>query len=355
MRALLPEWRPKRGRRKADDSVDIDTPSDRPGSSEYSSVYENQYSSTTGSSWSGMNAPSDDVWAAAQIAIAPRSAGPSQQQQQSFSAPPNSAVHPRAWKFPSTGSHQAETPSSAYPPSAGTPSNPLSAPSALSDRLPTPQSSHPGSRSPGSTKRKRHAPAISSAWNQGTSSGKIRGRPPSNRSIQDGPFGTFPVNPNPKDAGTVQNITASGISTVLRQPSPARNSQSPPTLVHHSGPVPAGGVPMARSRSSSGTDGGSGSRKPSKLQLQVPQHQGGPIRLATPPRVLVNGESQLRVAAHGEQGREYPGPEDVTMFDARADDRDVDWKRQCFILTHKLQEKEEELKRVRRAVLDAVM
>lgn len=31
--------------------------------------------------------------------------------------------------------------------------------------------------------------------------------------------------------------------------------------------------------------------RPSKLQLQVPQHSGGPVRLATPPTVLVNGES----------------------------------------------------------------
>ena len=119
---------------------------------------------------------------------------------------------------------------------------------------------------------------------------------------------------------------------------------------------------MSRSRSSSGTDNGFGVRKPSKLQLQVPQHQGGPVRLATPPRVLVNGESQLHAAAanherrpSGDHTSEYSEPEDVMMMDAHADDRDVDWKRRCFMLMRKLQEKEDELKKVRRAVLDAVM
>lgn len=119
---------------------------------------------------------------------------------------------------------------------------------------------------------------------------------------------------------------------------------------------------MSRSRSSSGTDNGFGARKPSKLQLQVPQHQGGPVRLATPPRVLVNGESQLNAAAaynerrpSGDHPTDYSEPEDVMMFETQSDDRDIDWKRRCFTLMRKLQEKDEEIKKVRRAVLDAVM
>ena len=105
-------------------------------------------------------------------------------------------------------------------------------------------------------------------------------------------------------------------------------------------------------------------RKPSKLQLQVPQHQGGPVRLATPPRVLVNGESQLQAAAANHERHssgeflphDYSDSEDLTLLDTQTEtDRDIDWKRRCFALTRKLQEKEEELKKVRRAVLDAVM
>ena len=42
-------------------------------------------------------------------------------------------------------------------------------------------------------------------------------------------------------------------------------------------------------------------RKPSKLQLQVPAHSGGPVRLATPPRVLINGESNQPIPSHLER------------------------------------------------------
>ena len=52
----------------------------------------------------------------------------------------------------------------------------------------------------------------------------------------------------------------------------------------------------------------------------------------------------------------YSDSEDVSMLEGPAEgERDIDWKRRCLALTRKLQEKEEELKKVRRAVLDAVM
>lgn len=120
-------------------------------------------------------------------------------------------------------------------------------------------------------------------------------------------------------------------------------------------------------------------RKPSKLQLQVPHQPGNPIRLATPPRVLVNGESEfpsVPLSAHHErrssadffsQLDEVSEADEMgTVVDSGGDAGDgmgdgesgaggVDWKRRALTLMRRLQEKEEELKRVKRAVLEAVM
>lgn len=383
VRALLPEWRPKRGRRKADDAPEGETPSDSANPSNFRNIgrigtadfnmFEDQYSATPSSAMTWSATPShslNDVWSAAQAAIAPKTPSPGIQNQ-TLSANPNSAVQ-RVWRSSQMGSNNGDTPSSEHPQSAVTAQTPLSAPGGTQDNEPksaAPGSATAGSRSPGSTKRKRHAPAISSAWNQGSFGGKIRGRPPSNRNIQDGPFGTFPVNPSPKDAGTVQNVTSSGISTV---PASHQKSASPPTFVVTTAQgsshitYTSGGPNMSRSRSNSGTDSNpSILRKPSKLQLQVPQHQGGPIRLATPPRVLVNGETQSQMATDQEgrptgdlltQLTSVAESEDIPLFESNEEGgRDIDWKRQCFVLMRRLQEREAELKKVKRAVLDAVM
>ena len=81
--------------------------------------------------------------------------------------------------------------------------------------------------------------------------------------------------------------------------------------------------------------------------------------------MLVNGESQpsheRRSSAdifnqldEGSDGDE--AGTNVADSDAGAtEEGNVDWKRRAMTLMRKLQEKEEELKRVRRAVLDAVM
>lgn len=382
VRALLPEWRPKRGRRKADDAAEGETPVDsanpsnprniaRMGSADFN-MFEDQYSATPSSALTWTATPSHsqgDVWSAAQAAIVPKTPSPGMQNQ-ALSANPNSAVQ-RVWRSAQAGPNSAETPTSDYLQSAISVQTPMSAPGVTGENEPksaAPSSATAGSRSPGTTKRKRHAPAISSAWNQGSFGGKIRGRPPSNRNIQDGPFGTFPVNPSPKDAGTVQNVTSSGISTV---PATHQKSASPPAFMVTSAATPghttytSAGPKPSRSRSNSAAENNpSALRKPSKLQLQVPQHQGGPIHLATPPRVLVNGETQLQQATE-QEGRPsgdllaqlsiVAESEDIPLFEGGEGVHDVDWKRQCFMLMRRLQEKEAELKKVKRAVLDAVM
>ncbi|KAG8526224.1 uncharacterized protein KY384_000217 [Bacidia gigantensis] len=378
VRALLPEWRPKRGRRKADDVAEGEQGIDgtnsinqhhsiRASSAEISTMFEDHYSAAPSSAapWSASpHVPQGDVWQAAHVAIAPKAHSPAQQHQ-TLSAHPNSATQ-RMWQFPRTGGNTAETPASPYPQSAITPRAPYSAAPAFGEN--EPKSALPGSgtgsaRSPNTKVRKRHASAISSAWNQGsTSGGKIRGRPPSNRNVQDGPFGTFPVNPNAKDSNTSPNTLPTPISTTTSQP-PQHSSLSPPQQhsAQMSRPIPASS--QHRHTPTPPGDSHVGGRKPSKLQLQVPHQPGNPVRLATPPRVLVNGESQLQAPVHQRQPSadffETLGDvseEELSNIDPNEEDEgNVDWRRRCGILVRKLQEKEEQLKKVRRAVLDAVM
>ena len=103
-------------------------------------------------------------------------------------------------------------------------------------------------------------------------------------------------------------------------------------------------------------------KKPSKLQLQVPEHAGGPVRLATPPRVLINGESN-RQSSHGHERRSsadfFNQIDEVSEEDVGEDideeEGGVDWKKRALTLKRKLIEKEEELRAMKRRVLDAVM
>lgn len=267
LRALLPETRPKRGRRKAedrDDDIDMGkSPSQR----------------------ARLNSPtlSEDFMLARASLIAenttPSTAHPGFNQAFDDRIVPWSATDVRAsvpnafrWGHPD----DAQTPMSAYPRSAITPS---------SDRT---QLWNDGSRSaitPNKARsRRRHGPAVSSAWpsNNNTTSGKLRGRPPSNRSVTDGPFSTFPANPGSRDVPTIslQENTSSATPTVGSSDIPhffpsnmSTNESAAPELPGQNG-------------------------RPSRLQLQVPQRQGGAVRLATPPPVvMLNG--------HGDSGVQH--------------------------------------------------
>lgn len=86
------------------------------------------------------------------------------------------------------------------------------------------------------------------------------------------------------------------------------------------------------------------------------------MRLATPPRVLINGESnrQAAVSHDGRSSAEFfnhldeVSEEDVED-DGNEEEENVDWKRRALTLKKKLLEKEEELRTMKRRVLDAVM
>lgn len=352
LRALLPEWRPKRGRRKAEDVDAADTaPLKRPhldvstpaGTDDFTS-FGDSYSAYTQSAFPWSADPSNaDSWAAAQVAIAPRTPGTEH----------NSAQHPIALQ---AGTQQIRwrlndrdgTPSAPYPRSAITPRHQTSA-----TPLPNePQSAYPqpvSFRASPSRSRRRHGPAVSAAWSSGNNptTGKLRGRPPSNRSVRDGPFSTFPANPQTKEGPTI----SAGTPTYVADPT---SSEPPRTALY--APPPAS-IPNPQFQSLA--------RKPSKLQLQVPEHLGGPVRLATPPRVLINGEMDRPPSAgiHGPERRSsadfFDEVEDVLEDEHPEDSPDevevVDWKRRALALKRKLRLKEEELQALKRRVMEAVM
>ncbi|TVY91616.1 ARS-binding protein, partial [Lachnellula willkommii] len=262
LRALLPETKPKRGRRKAEDrDNDEDTgrsPAQRPRldsptlSDEFISARSLiPESATPASSHPGFSHAFNDrmvPWSATELR---------------GSVPGN---------FRWNGPDSAQTPLSAYPQSAITPNN--------RSQLWNDSSEPPSAITPiRGRSRRRHGPAVSSAWpsSGGTSSGKLRGRPPSNRSVTDGPFSTFPANPGAKDVPTINLRDDTPIATPIVSNQQV-NHFFPPAM-SSSQPTP----PVLNSR-------------PSRLQLQVPPRQGGTVRLATPPPppppvLLVNGEN----------------------------------------------------------------
>lgn len=86
------------------------------------------------------------------------------------------------------------------------------------------------------------------------------------------------------------------------------------------------------------------------------------MRLATPPRVLINGESNRQASVNHERrsSAEFFNNLDEVSEEEGEDDgneegENVDWKRRAMTLKKKLLEKEEELKTMKRRVLDAVM
>ncbi|QSZ33849.1 hypothetical protein DSL72_005422 [Monilinia vaccinii-corymbosi] len=257
LRALLPETRPKRGRKKAEDRDDDDlgrSPSQRPRlhsptlSEDFMIARASLHpdSATPGTATSSFQQGFDNrlsPWSATEVR------GPLVDSFR-WGAPPEDA-----------------TPLQAYPQSALTPSNRTH----LWPDNSEPQSATTPSKS---RSRRRHGPAVSSAWpsNGSASAGKLRGRPPSNRSVIDGPFSTFPANPDSiRETPTAIPIVA--------------DSEIPNFF--------PGGVRSDPSTSNPQPQ----NTRPNRLSLQVPQRKGGNVRLATPPPpvVLLNGETDTNM------------------------------------------------------------
>ena len=267
IRALDPKYRPKRGRRKADDQEDEAEPMSaiepkRPHLDTSVAfggphAFANPQSALPTSAM-GMSAHPDDLdrfvhdpWASATTPGAGRSAGVNQQFRWRVTSENPQTPHPMS----------AVTPISAQPPDA------------VFDEPQSAASPNPKPRS-----RRRHGPAVSSAWssNNTTPNGRLRGRPPSNRSVRDGPFVTFPANPKAKEGPTIDlsrnQITATSADTASSQLTPQHVAQQPTPISSTSQHAP---IQPLQSR-------------PERMQLQIPQHTGNPVHLVTP-TVLING------------------------------------------------------------------
>lgn len=151
--------------------------------------------------------------------------------------------------------------------------------------------------------RRRHGPAVSSAWPSSVSGGsKLRGRPPVNRTVQDGPFSTFPADPNTERTPSSQRPTSAvGLTPVHENRSPLLRPNTYMTGINRGEP----------------DDPPEASGRPERLQVQVPQHTGGPIRLATP-TVLLNGEfndTNTSHASHAQRYGDWRNDADETMED----------------------------------------
>lgn len=256
IRALDPSFRPKRGRRRNSD-ISRDENADSEPASKQARLGPPEHSQSaypaSAIPFSALPGGFHDPWAAAASAITPNTFGPWSNR----SAIPQSAISPTApLRWPLHGQEIA------------TPHPMTAQPLSMAAHIEAAFDIEPRSAiTPSGRKRRKHGPAVSSAWPSTNGPGaKPRGRPPASRNIQDGPFTTFPADP-------ANNI----IRTVTPDTYPAAEQiPSPPLL-------PSALV----SRNSDA------SARPGRLSLQVPQHNGGPIRLATPPppKVLVNGET----------------------------------------------------------------
>ncbi|KAJ5308477.1 ARS binding protein 2 [Penicillium atrosanguineum] len=255
LRALVPQWKPKRGRKRAEEKeLEEEKVTKRPQlDTSVAALHQGSFqdhSVTFPQSAIPFSAYPDtdghDPWMTASSAFP--QAGASDQHGQEL-----------RWRLPERDTSPADYPQSAIIPRGNQPADVIMSAEPMSAVTP--------SLSERNRIRRRHGPAVSSAWpsNNGSSTGKSRGRPPSKPSVS-GSFSTFQVNPSRESSQIPQG------SNVLSSPFPVdhNSSTSIPTSYNHS-PTPAN------------------NGRPGKLQLQVPQHLGAPVRLATPPTLLVNG------------------------------------------------------------------
>ncbi|KAF1938852.1 hypothetical protein EJ02DRAFT_457527 [Clathrospora elynae] len=287
IRALDPKFKPKRGRRKAEDGedeMDFDdgTPARKRPQLDTSIPFGNAlqpqsaYPTSAHPDHMGGFLTPQDPWTAAST-VTPSSAmtaasAPSRLGQRNltpYSASPMSGQQIR-WRL-----NTQDTPQTPHPLSAV-----------------TPQSAYPffdepqSALTPSSAKsrsRRRHGPAVSSAWssNSSSSTGKLRGRPPSNRSIRDGPFVTFPANPKTREGPPIDRNPRNLAPIVER----AHSDPPAPESAFRFPPTPASAISPSKMEGSL-----MGIPQKQRLSLQVPQNVGNPVERLVTPTLLVNGE-----------------------------------------------------------------
>ncbi|KAI4608368.1 hypothetical protein J4E83_009172 [Alternaria metachromatica] len=288
IRALDPKFKPKRGRRKADDGEDdIDFDEGTPArkrpqldtSIPFGNVLQPQSAYPTSAHPHNMHGgflTPQEAWTAVST-VTPSSAltaasAPSRlgQSLTPYTDSPMSGQHIR-WRL-----NPHDTPQTPHPLSAVTPQSAY-------PFFDEPQSAVTPS-SARSRSRRRHGPAVSSAWstNNTSSTGKLRGRPPSNRSFRDGPYNTFPANPKTKEGPPIDRTPGNLTPIVERAhsdpPAPENSFRFPPTPASAISPSKMEGQLMG------------GAPQKQRLSLQVPPNVGNPVVRLVTPTVLVNGE-----------------------------------------------------------------
>ncbi|KAF2754953.1 hypothetical protein EJ05DRAFT_513284 [Pseudovirgaria hyperparasitica] len=299
IRALDPKLKPKRGRRKNDEGDDeneeLQRAPKRPQLDTSFSASSNH--APPQSAYPNSAHPDDmdrfvqphDPWTTISTITPASSLNPySARTMTPYSAASTPAQQLR-WRLNTPNDAQ-----SPHPMSATTPSTSQAPDSAFDEPL--------SALTPSSTRskaRRRHGPAVSSAWtsNSTNSTGKLRGRPPSNRSVRDGPFVTFPANPKTKEGPTIDlNRSTPGPTPVEQTPSTASTGNTAPESHHFRfPPTPASALTPASAISINSQQSSLSVGRPERLQLQVPQHLGGPVSLVTP-TVLVNGQTNALTA-----------------------------------------------------------
>ena len=259
IRALDPSFRPKRGRRRNSDAEQEAAEMEAIASAKRARMTDEageqfNNSQVTGTTpFSARPGHVDDPWAVAS-AVTPETFAPWASKRNATQSMSSAGPSQLRWQI--NGS--AQTPLTPHPLTAH--------PGSMNDSIESAFENEPKSAiTPSTRKRRKHGPAVSSAWPSSNGFGaKPRGRPPASRSTQVGPYSTFPADPaNDKSSGStsiapVASMDSGSVSTeqALQLPSP-----------------------------------GDAVSKRARLSLQVPAHTGGPVRLATPPRVLVTPQT----------------------------------------------------------------
>ena len=300
LKALNPSLRPKRGRRKNEEG-DERASSDAPPRPKRSQLNATSSMDDSGSSNPQYGYPRSAVPQSAHPGLSSRSEG----EEESWDRPtmPRSAIEPPnallvpgtsmanqmnrhlSWRLQRSGNE----PTTPHPLSAVTPRTT----SALDEAFDEPQSALTPSK--GRTRR-RHGPAVSSAWHSTGrgSGGKLRGRPPTNRSVQEGPYVTFPANPSAKGKEPLDNSSLHGNPMYALPPIHEREDRHfrfPPELM--STKTSLGHAEEEEKKKKKKKEEGQAigqehiiHTRPERLQLQVPQRAGGPVHLVTPTLLL---------------------------------------------------------------------
>ena len=292
LRALLPHIRPKRGRKRPEGDEATGSPAQRQRLSPSSAVDDYRHGLQP---WS---AHSDGRVSTPLDPSRPQNAGnwgPSDSLQTPLSRWPQTAVWP----------HSAITPTSRgtfwddalEPRSAITPSKPK-------------LSNH-----------RRGAKNVSSAWRPGgnDSGGKTRGRPPMIRTPVDA------TSPAMQSWTATQAASTGGPNVAGQQMNTSYQDTSHP---HVNGQLPSTSMPQQTQQQTHPPLEGSRPARPS-ISLQVPERQGGSVRLATPPAPAPAPPPPApAVTVDGQQDSEKQAEEPEASSEARQNQKpDHGWQR----------------------------